>query len=389
MNTFSRCLISNSLLLSLLFLIGCSSSPNSSQGTYSIKGKISNADKIVSAALINLNQDTPNTQATTSVKNGEFEFNYELKEPGAFVIMLSEKDSTTSAEQRLLVFVDSKAITVEGDAQNFINAKVSGSVLHPTFDALRVRLMADQEQLMALDQQLADANNANDTTKATQLSEASFKITKSQIEYIQSVVEKNKDNALGAFLACSYLVEGNAPTFNIIDNCRATVEGVQQAISAKNPDYYWAKELTKIVTSVREAEARTAIGADAPTIKAFDINNKEFDLTTLKGTPTVLIFWAARNQKSKQWAINFQDYCKKIKDLSIVMISVDYPAEEDFWRSTARAIPAKTHIFDPGAEQISSPLYNVKLIPYAILIDKNGKIKQKDIQAEQIPELIK
>ncbi len=383
-------LLRSILILCLSILLACNS--DKPKGNYLIKGKLKGEGlaKIKSIALINLNQETPNTEATALIDgNGQFELWHNYKEPGAFVLMLMDKDSTTSAEQRLLIFSDSKVIELEGEANNFINAKVSGSTLHPEFDAFRVKLMADQDQLAALDKKTDEASALNDTARVNQLNEASAKISAGQMAYIKSVVNKNKDNALGAFLACSYLVEGNAPSFHIPEDCRLVVADVEQAMTAKFPDYYWSKELQKIMNFVREAEKRTAIGANAPSFKALDMNQKECDLQTYKGKNTVLLFWAARNAKSKQWAINFQDYCKKQKDLVILMVSVDYPAEEDFWRSTALGIPATAHIFDPGAREIGGPLYNLKLIPYAIFLDKNGKIKAKDIQAEDVPNLLK
>lgn len=100
------------------------------------------------------------------------------------------------------------------------------------------------------------------------------------------------------------------------------------------------------------------------------------DTDQYKGKVVYLDFWASWCTPCKESFPWLNKVNSEYKDLKIIAVNLD--KERALAEEFLRENPARFEIhFDPEAE--SAKKYNIKGMPYSVLIDKNGKIRYTHI----------
>ncbi len=118
------------------------------------------------------------------------------------------------------------------------------------------------------------------------------------------------------------------------------------------------------------------VGKKAPEFKARDLSGNNVSLSSFKGKPVLLNFWATwcpycREERPSLNAL-YKEY--KDKDLVIIAVSVD-KSEETVRRFLKRTTLDFMVLHDKDNK--ASGLYGVYSLPTTFLIDRNGIIKNK------------
>lgn len=110
---------------------------------------------------------------------------------------------------------------------------------------------------------------------------------------------------------------------------------------------------------------------EAPSFSLKDLNGKETSFSEFKGKPLLLFFWASFCPACKEDIVLLQKFAHPIEDLlRVVTIAVDGEKEKRVRRIVRDLKITLPVLLDPK-EKIAR-LYGVKMIPTAILVDRDG-----------------
>ncbi|MCX8480868.1 MAG: TlpA disulfide reductase family protein [Sediminibacterium sp.] len=124
------------------------------------------------------------------------------------------------------------------------------------------------------------------------------------------------------------------------------------------------------------SQQNIAIGKIAPNFELNDLNDKPFNLQSLRGKFVLIDFWASWCAPCRAENPNIVQAFKKFKNKNFTILGVSLDKEKNSW---AKAIYDDTlmwkHVSDLKMWQsIVVPLYNIDAIPFNVLIDTSGKI---------------
>jgi thiol-disulfide isomerase/thioredoxin len=137
----------------------------------------------------------------------------------------------------------------------------------------------------------------------------------------------------------------------------------------------------------------TGIGKTAPVFAENDAAGRPFKLTSSRGKYVLLDFWASwcvpcRNANPGIVKV-YQQY--QNKNFSIIGVSLDYAGKKQAWLDAIKQDGLTwTQLGSQlGFKGAAAKLYGITAIPTNFLIDPNGKIIAKDLDAEALEEKLK
>lgn len=117
-----------------------------------------------------------------------------------------------------------------------------------------------------------------------------------------------------------------------------------------------------------------AVGAEAPQFTASDLMGREVSLASLRGRPVLIDFWAAWCLPCRDAVIPLLRLAGQYGDrLAILGVSLDSDPREFEAFAYNHHLPGH-QILDGGWSGPIARLYGVAGIPYAVLIDKTGRV---------------
>lgn len=132
-------------------------------------------------------------------------------------------------------------------------------------------------------------------------------------------------------------------------------------------------------------------GMEVPDLVGNTPNGDSYALSKMKGKVVLIDFWASWCGPCRRENPNVLAMYNKYKDKGFDILGVSLDREENAWK---RAIEQDGllwhHISDlKGWSSEHAKLYSVSSIPQTVLIDKEGKIIQRNLRGEQLGEKLK
>jgi thiol-disulfide isomerase/thioredoxin len=115
-------------------------------------------------------------------------------------------------------------------------------------------------------------------------------------------------------------------------------------------------------------------------------------LASLKGKVVLIDFWASWCGPCRKENPNVVRLYEKYKDQGFTVMSVSLDTEKDKWIAAIKKdkLTWPNHVSDLGGwESRVGKLYYVNSIPYTVLVDKEGKIINKNIRGEELENELK
>ncbi|HPF50649.1 MAG TPA: TlpA disulfide reductase family protein [Draconibacterium sp.] len=356
---------------------------------FTISGTITHAEGD-SIYLEELHTTTIKQIAQTKIhKNGQFKFEGRTSIPTFYLLKLSDQNFIT-------LLVDSaEQVIVEADAANFYDEyNVSGSVGSEQVHSLDKKLKETRSKLDSLESlNEVYKGNPDYQNMAAKWSAQYDAIVEDQVNFSTNFVKENPFS-MASVLALYQKFDNNNPNYIIRD-----LQVMRTAASALNSIYPNSEQVQALYNNtlqyVRQEQAarmRKIIeeqGQNSPDIVLPDPSGKDVALSSLKGKPVLLQFWAAVDRNSRIQNPVLVELYKKYsgKGLQIYQVSVDQNRAE--WVDAIDKDKLTwINVGDMQGCKVVVGNYNVQAIPYNYLLDKDGIIVGKNLQGPALDKAV-
>lgn len=377
------------LPFALLLLGGCEEEKKTGGNTV-IKGKLTNSvgDTLY---LVNVSQrDFIYVDSCITGDDGSFEFRPTLEFKGFYNIEVGK-----SAEQFATIILEPKdSVTFEGDAADLgYSWKASGSEDTEHF-------LQFNEYFTAYDiMRRPYVNRLDSLQRMFQIQMGMMSDSIARLKYEKDVIEPAFNEAQDALTAFA----DSATTWlrNFVDAHPASFANIP-ALRLLDPYEnfdYWEKTILAL-----EAEHKTApnvivlrdlvedrrphcIGQVVPDIAMNDVNGKPMKLSDTRGKVVLIDFWASWCAPCRAELPNVVANYNKYKDKGFEVFSVSLDNDKAAWTGAIAkdGLTWQYHVSD--LMQWQSPvvqLYEFQGIPFTVLIDREGRMIDKDLRGEYL-----
>lgn len=142
----------------------------------------------------------------------------------------------------------------------------------------------------------------------------------------------------------------------------------------------------------QEANDKTSKGKQAPEIDMLTVDGKSLKLSDLKGNVVLLDFWASWCRPCRAENPNVVRLYNKYKDHGFTVYSVSMDSDKKKWQAAIEKdqLTWPNHVSDlKGWTSTGGRTYGVSSIPTTFLIDKKGKIVNKNLRGASLEEALK
>jgi len=366
------------------FMIGgCGNHNNQPSDKIVIHGKLknSNGDKIV---LVQMKADS--LKPVDSIKiddNGEFRFTYKPRGISFYMLKLASDNFIN------LLMDKGESLEITGNSRQLANEyKVSGSPGSDLLSELNTHTRKNYKKTDSLFNVLKE--NPDLASIKTQCDSVYRIIFEDQQTYIQNFIKKNPASLASLFAL--YQKFGQQKVLNERENFDY-FKMLDSALVQLYPENDFVTELHNHVSDIEKfkpqqhlAAAKLDSGMMAPDIAMKNIGGVMQPLSSLKGHVTLLLFWAASSQPSLKILDSFKWIQKKYAPKGFVIYAVSLDKYRQTWEGAVREHKINwIHVSD--LMEWESPvvkLYALENIPYAILINSDGRIVKRGITDQQL-----
>lgn len=377
------------LFFVILIVISCKNRENSNvpeESEFFIKGKLTNS-RLDTLVLSELTTEGIKPIDTTIVdENGEFFFRVKPKEIGFFIVGKEKNNfATLLAEKGEIINFKADALKI-GDSY-----VVSGSTGSELVRQLYVHKRSCYQRIDSLRQVFLAKQNEPDFLEVKKSLDSTYSaIFKARKQFVQNFIGKN-NQSLASILGL-YEYFKNEPLFSEKADFEV-FQNLSRSLYEAYPNSSHVMDLHKRVTEINKrkiekelAQKNVAIGMPAPEISYKNPENTVVALSSLKGKVVLIDFWASWYHPSRLIA---KDYIQLYKKYHLRGFEIYSVALDENWQDWVNAINKDKRYWINVSElkKWQSGVvkqYQVEVIPYNILIDKEGIIIGKDIK---IPDL--
>lgn len=277
-------------------------------------------------------------------------------------------------------FVAGKGEEIEFKSSNdafFQNMSVSGSDLNQQY--MRTKFVNDsiKQVLSVLAKQVRQLSNQGG--KEREMQSLAGRYTNLELlrhELLKNYLEDNYDQLTALFFTEELDIKDELELYDKIEN----------ALTNRYPDNFFVKHLSRNIALVRATE----IGAVAPDIALPNPEGDTILLSSLRGNIVLLNFWAAWCGPCRRENPRFVRIYNRYKDQGFEIYGVSLDRDTNTWlrgikddKLTYTLVSDLKHWQSPVARQ-----YGVTGIPYAILLDREGRIVAKGVRAHELEALL-
>lgn len=356
----------NLLLLALLLgFFACTQKPS-----YQVNVKLENAEG--KAYLTQRIKGEWVKLDSTELKNGECQFKGAVINPEVYYLGVSSK------KEKLMFFIENSPISITGLADSIGSAKVTGSVVHQEFQTLQDKLDVMDQQGMALYKQSKEAGKSGANNQSDSLMVLAEKIFNDIDTQQKDYIKANPASYVSPYLLGRVYYDMEADV----------LESYLKAFDVKLDSVPTVVMLKERIVKLKSV----AIGQIAPEFTMNDAAGNPVKLSDIysKNEYTLIDFWASwcgpcrRENPNVVAVFNLN----KAKGFGVFGVSLDTDKEK-WLKAIADDQLTWSHVSDlKGWKNDAAAVYAVNSIPANLLVDKTGKIIERNLREEKLREKI-
>lgn len=237
----------------------------------------------------------------------------------------------------------------------------------------------DYQQMIAVGQEQWKAGLSKDTLWINYMKDGYDRISKDRDFRIKYLINKYKDQP-----TVLYALNSLNPKRE-----RELIMSTLDNLTKKFPNLDQAKNRKKeILDGIAQAE-KIADGQKTPDFAYPDVNGKKWGPKDFKGKYLIIDFWASWCGPCRQEIPHLKEVYKKYKDQGLEILSVSVDAKPADWKKAM----AEERMSWPQINAVESKpvmaAYLFSGIPYLVVVDKEGKIVEKNVRGESLDKAMK
>lgn len=366
------------------------SATSCSQSGYEISGTLENAggDMLILELV-----KTNNLERVDSVvvdPSGQFTMKGELDAANYFLLKKDQKNLIT------LILESGQKLTITGDLENFANNyEVNGSAGSELIKEFHTRLQEALDKLTELNNVYSDSLGSPNLAEIIKdLQERSEKIIKEQKDYSIEFVTNNT----GSLASILVLYQQISPRHNLFDPMKdskyffmvdsALFDKYSQS-DAVSSLHTHVTDLKQRLENVRKREKLLNPGSVTPEIALPTPEGDTISLYSTRGKVVLLDFWAAWCKPCRMENPNLVANYKKYHDKGFEIFQVSLDRTRDQWLKGIEddGLGEWIHVSDLKFwNSVVVPVYYIEGIPASFLLDREGKIIERNLRGEALGE---
>lgn len=378
------------ILLTAMILNACQENKGPVLSEISVSGTFRNAANM----MIHLSE--LDVKATKHIDSAELDedgrFSFKIKPDGSVFLLIS----TVRGQQLLLVADPGEKIHIEADAHELVKtAGITGSpssILMLEFDRYDRR---NQEKADSLGQVfLSSRSDLNFALIRQHIDSAYQSIAEDQRRYSIQFIEQNPGSLASLIVLNSkfgpndvFIEESDYRYFQKSDSALMNAyPGNKHVLDHhRRVEAMIVKQHESIVT-----DSLLAPGMTAPEVRLNNEEGNPVTLSSLKGKVTLVYFWAAMDAPGRRFIRQLIPVYKAYRKKGFEIFGIALEPNRILWLNAVK-------LDKPGGYQVNavdglkSPeaaLFGVKKLPDAILIDREGKILERNIGLEELKKVL-
>jgi peroxiredoxin len=302
-------------------------------------------------------------------EEGEFHFDFVPAEKGFYRVTLSDELNL------ILPLGKEDEIKVEGDAYNSYSLEVSGSADVERMAELNKTLRKSFEEQEALNQEFQQLGaNANRDSLIEVFRGRFDEMENAKIEALREMIDENPSS----FTNLAIVEQLPGESAEDLEYYRKVVKGLENEYG-QSPFY------TSFKSKV-DAASQFAPGSKVPEINLPNPEGNLVPLSSLRGQVVLIDFWASWCKPCRMENPNVVAAYQKYKDKGFTVYGVSLDRTKEAWVNAIEADNLNwTHVSDLKFWQSEAAQdYGVRGIPFAVLIDEEGKVIGKNLRGAEL-----
>ncbi len=375
----------------MFLMAACQTSRQSHDADYFVlKGDLQNASGISLQLQELTTNDVIPVDTFETDDAGNFSYRGSIQESSFYILRIDQDNFIT------LLIEPGEEILIYGDADKFKNNySVKGSKGSKLLSRLYRSLNCNQLKLDSLSEVYVSARNADNFREVKKELEQAYKtILQDQKKYVKRFIKKNPQSL--ASIIALYQSFGNQLLLNEQDHF-AYYELLSKSLSEVYPTNKHVLDLHRKVSQHKRNELRRSMlfdkltkGNQAPEIVLPDPAGQILTLSSFRGNYVLIDFWASWCTPCRHVNHKLRQLYESYNDHGFEIFSISLDRTHDQWIQGI----AEDSISWPQVSDLrlwNSPvvgLYNVKRIPYSVLIDPEGIIISKGIDICELTDFL-
>lgn len=305
---------------------------------------------------------------SVEIKEGSFQMTGELESPKMFSLIFGE-----GAEDRMYLFMENSAVTIQGKSINDEDMVVSGSNSHSDYLAFSAKDGEFNDELKlhyGAWRELEEGDEAGRDSLTAVINE----IDSIREDYLRSYVSEMKESVVAAYAL-------------YINSYRFELEDLKK-FYGQFSDEVKSCEYGVIVNDKVVALTNTQIGKPSPLFTMNDTAGAPVSLEQFKGKYVLIDFWASWCGPCRAENPNVVKAYNEFHEKGLEILGVSLDSSKDKWLAAIEKDGLTWHQVSDvnGWDCEPVKMYAVSSIPHSVLVDPDGIIVAKNLRGEELHE---